>query len=84
MKEIKDLIAKSIKAADNSYFWENYIKQAESVLKALNTSGFAIVPKEPRTMMVQAGVHAVIIGKTKPHELASQIYKAMVSSCMVK
>jgi hypothetical protein len=30
--------------------------------------------------MVQAGVHAVVIGKTKPQDLATQIYEGMIKA----
>ncbi len=79
-KEIKELIAKSIKAADNSYFWEDYMKQATAVLHTLNSKGLVIVPKEPSLPMIQAGVKAVVIGKTKPQELADQIYQGMIKA----
>jgi len=80
MKEVKTIIASSIKAADSSYFWEDYSKQANAVINSLQRAGFSIVPNEPSLPMIQAGVHAVVIGKTKPQDLAVQIYKGMIKS----
>ena len=80
VKELKSFIARTIKAADNSYFWEDYMKQATAVVNMLNSKGFVIVPKEPSLPMLQAGVKAVVIGKTKPQELADQIYQGMIKA----
>jgi hypothetical protein len=79
-KELKAFIAKTIKAADNSYFWEDYMKQADAVVRALKAKGLAIVPTDPSLPMIQAGVHAVVIGKTKPQDLAIQIYQGMIKA----
>jgi hypothetical protein len=72
------LIAKTIKDADNSYFFEDYTKQAAAVTKAIAAAGYTLVLKDPSLKMIQAGVNAVMIGKTQPHELAKQIYSAMI------
>ena len=80
MKALRDLIARSIKAADSSYFWEDYVKQADAVIQTLNSQGFAIIPKDPSLPMLQAGVHAVVIRKTKPQDLALQIYQGMIKA----
>jgi hypothetical protein len=79
-KELRELIARTIKAADNSYFWEDYMKQADAVVRGLQAKGLAIVPIAPSLPMVQAGVHAVVIGKTKPQDLATQIYEGMIKA----
>lgn len=79
-KGINKLIAEAIKEADKSYFFENYSKQADSVIARLSRAGFAVVPKEPSEEMVRAGKMAVTIGKTKPNELSEAIYRAMVKA----
>ncbi len=80
MSQAQSIIAKAIKSADSSYFWEDYSAQAKAAIRALEAAGFAIVPKDPSLPMVQAGVQAVVIGKTKPQELATQIYRGMVKA----
>lgn len=72
------LIARTIKEADSSYFFEDYTKQAVAVINAISNAGYVLVPKDPSLKMIQAGVNAVMIGKTQPHELAKQIYSAMI------
>jgi hypothetical protein len=75
---LRGLIAKTIKDADSSYFWEDYSKQATAVINAISAAGYVLVPYDPSLKMIQAGVNAVMIGKTQPHELARQIYNAMI------
>lgn len=79
-EQLVNFIAKTIKAADRSYFWEDYTKQARAVVGALQSGGYVIVPSDPSLKMIQSGVNAVMIGKTQPHELAKQIYSAMIKS----
>lgn len=73
-----NLVAKTIKEADSSYFFEDYTKQAIAVINTISNAGYTLVPKDPSLKMIQAGVNAVMIGKTQPHELAKQIYSAMI------
>ena len=75
---LRGLIAKTIKDADSSYFWEDYSKQAAAVINAISAAGYVLVPYDPSLKMLQAGVNAVMIGKTQPQELARQIYNAMI------
>jgi len=77
---LRSLIAKTIKDADSSYFWEDYSKQAAAVINAISAAGYVLVPYDPSLKMLQSGVNAVMIGKTQPHELARQIYNAMIRS----
>jgi len=77
---LKSLIAKAIKDADSSYFWEDYSKQAAAVIRSIKAAGYVLVPEDPSLKMIQSGVNAVMIGRTQPHELARQIYTAMIKS----
>lgn len=76
--QLLQLIAQTIKKADNSYFFENYTSQARAVINTLDSAGYVLLPKDPSLKMIQAGVNAILIGKTQPHELARQIYSAMI------
>jgi len=77
---LKSLIAKAIKDADNSYFWEDYSKQAAAVIRSIKAAGYVVVLEDPSLKMIQSGVNAVMIGRAQPHELARQIYTAMIRS----
>lgn len=76
--KIETLIAHSIKKADSSYFFENYTKQSQSVLRALENAGYQIVPEDPSLYMTKSGVEAITIGKSKPQEMSAAIWRAML------
>lgn len=79
-QKIEYIIAKAIKSSDKSYFFENYTKQALSVVKAIENSGYLIIPNEPNKDMIKEGIKAVSIGKSKPQDLVKSIYQAMIRS----
>ncbi len=78
MNNIKKTIAKAIKRADKSYFFENYTKQANAVLQTLHKQGYTIVPIEPTKQMLQTGTDQIQSGSVRPQALVERIYKAMV------
>lgn len=82
MQSMKDIIAKAIKEADNSYFSEDYGKQAENVIKCLQEH-YAIVPLEPSEAMIQAGKEAITLGKNKPSQLVKTVFQQMVKAFKV-
>lgn len=77
---LTELIARSIKKADTSYFWEDYTKQAIAVQDALWASEYVIVPKKPSKIMMQAGMSAVVTGRTHVEDLTQKVYGAMIAS----
>ena len=81
---IEKTIAQAIRKADKSYFWENYTKQARSVLKALEKAGYVVAPITPSKEMVKAGSDAIIGGKVKPSTHVTDIYQVMISAVEVE
>ena len=77
MRNIQDLIAQAICKADRRFFFENYDKQAAAVLETLSGAGLVIVPEQPTEAMTEAGVKAIRDGRTRPADLAADIYRAM-------
>lgn len=77
---IRDKIAIAIKEADKSYLFEDYIKQADHVIKELNTSGYLILPIKADDKMIEAGKIAISFGAMRPTDLVIAIYKAMISA----
>jgi len=77
---LTELIARTIKESDTSYFWENYSAQALAVREALRSSGYIIVPKNPNTRMMQAGINAIMLGRTHVEDLTQKVYSAMITS----
>jgi hypothetical protein len=74
----RKIIADAIQAADKSYFFEDYNKQAFQVLQALTQAGYALVPKTPSDAMIEAGVQAVRSGKIRPQDHVRYVYIDMV------
>jgi hypothetical protein len=77
---IRDHIARSIKEADNSYFFEDYTKQANYVLAKLNEFNLHIVPMEANDEMINAGKVVISYGATRPTDLVKNIYNSMVKA----
>ena len=80
MSEIEDTIAQAIQKADNSYFFENYSKQAKAVLKALEKEGYRIVPKLASEKQIEAGTNTISKGRVRPTDLVHTIYAVMVAA----
>lgn len=78
--EIEQTIASAIKAADDSYFFENYTKQAVAVLNALRRKGYKIAPIEATPEMVKEGVKAISLGSVDARDLAKYVYKQMLDT----
>lgn len=81
-KKLREAIAKAIKNADSSYFFENYTKQAAAVLKTLEREGFALLPVKPDEKMIKNGLDTISSGSIKPEKLVTKIYTAMVKAAM--
>jgi hypothetical protein len=80
MSESETIIAKAIKKADNSYFFENYTKQAKAVLKALDKEGYKVVPKLASEKQIEAGTATISRGRVRPTDLVHTIYAVMVAA----
>ncbi len=75
--DFENIIAKAIRAADTSYFREDYTKQARAVLAALKKEGYALLPTTASPDMAKAGVDAFPAGKVRPEDLTARLYAAM-------
>lgn len=76
-------IAKAIKRADRSYFFENYDKQARCVVEALEKEGFIILPKEPDKTVLKQAADRMPTGRMKPEEHVRNVYQTL-SALMAK
>jgi thiamine biosynthesis lipoprotein ApbE len=77
---LTDQIAAAIKDADKRYFFEDYTKQAKSVISALNQAGYAVVPAEPTPEMLEAAKTALTYGAQRPADLVKTIWSSMVKA----
>ncbi|WP_259782071.1 hypothetical protein [Aestuariispira ectoiniformans] len=78
MSDVKKLIAQAIKGADKSWFNEDYVKQAEAVIRGLKAKGFVVVEEKPTEKQVEAGKDALQSGRYRPSDVVTVLYQAMV------
>lgn len=78
VSDVKKLIAQAIKGADKSWFNEDYMKQADAVIRGLKAKGYAVVEEKPTDKQVEAGKEALKSGRYKPGDVVTVVYQAMV------
>lgn len=71
---VAKIVARAIKKADSSYFFENYDKQAKAVLAALKAEGWAVTRCEADMAIFKAVADAMHTGRMKPEEHVKDIY----------
>lgn len=79
-KDIAYCIARAIREADNSYFFEDYTKQAQAVVAALAKEGLVIVPVEPSEDMLNFTKDNLPYGRQRPEDMLKNIYKTMIAA----
>ena len=67
---IQDAIAK----ADSSYFFEDYTKQAQAVLAALDKAGYKLVPSDFPDSLWKQVADEMRTGRLKPEEHTKDVY----------
>ncbi|HYD32698.1 MAG TPA: hypothetical protein VEB64_17795 [Azospirillaceae bacterium] len=75
-----ELVALAIKDADRSIFNEDYLKQAQAVLTAVNKSGYEIVPRQPSEEFIKYVDDNLPFGRHKPSEWLAHLYVLMVAN----
>ena len=73
-------IARAIESADRSYFFENYSKQARSVMDMLRKQGYVVMPSKPTDAMIEAATNALPEGRVKPEVLVERVFKSMADA----
>ena len=79
-KDITNVIAVAIKDADSSWFNENYTKQAQAVIHALDKQGFEICPKKAPDALVDYAVENLPFGRMKPEDFVKELYELLVAN----
>ena len=72
-------IAKAIKKADRSYFFEDYTKQARAVLKTLEQSGYTIVPLDPPKDLLRKVADTISTGSMKPEDHVRNVFRTLIT-----
>lgn len=76
--KLTNLIATAIQKADSSYFNEDYTKQANAVLAALEKDGFTIIPKDYSAEMWQKVAENMKTGRVRPDEHVKNVYETVL------
>ena len=72
--KLQSVIETAIAKADNSYFFENYTKQAAAVLNAVEQAGYSIIPKDiPDATWLQVA-NEMRTGRVKPEEHVKDVF----------
>lgn len=72
------IIETAIAGADTSYFFENYTKQAQAVLAALEHAGYRIIPQHmPDTVWKQVA-DSVRTGRLRPEDHVKDVYQTLL------
>jgi hypothetical protein len=78
--EIEDIVADAIRAADNSWFKEDYIAQAERVMRRLRAKGFQMVPRKLSDRAVEKAVETLPYGRLRPADYVRGVFKVLVKA----
>lgn len=77
---VTEIMARAIKAADGSFFNEDYSKQAMAAQKALNKAGYEIVPIRPSQDLSDYIDQNLPVGRHRPRELVHALYALIVEN----
>ena len=78
-RSLRNIVAKSIKEADNSYFFEDYTTQAHAVLKAIKGAGYRIVPQTMEKSEFKTIADNMKLGKMPPEQHVENLYNTFIS-----
>ncbi|MFZ4540958.1 MAG: hypothetical protein ACOYNL_03985 [Rickettsiales bacterium] len=73
--KLQSIVENAIQKADSSYFFEDYTKQGQAVLKAIEAAGLAIVPKELPEETWKQVASEMKTGRVKPEEHVKDVYQ---------
>lgn len=74
---IRKKIAIAIKKADRSYFFEDYDRQASSVIQSLQKEGYVILPKEPDGDLLKKVADSISTGRMRPEDHIKNVYMTL-------
>jgi len=77
-ESLRTIIAGAIKDADKSFFNEDYGRQADAVVKALQGKGYVIVPARPSDELLEHINTNLPVGRLRPRELVEALYRLIV------
>jgi hypothetical protein len=79
-RDLVQTVARAIKAADRTFFNENYTDQALAVMRALREAGYRVVPSDASQEMLEAGRESLKFGVQRTGDSIGTIYRAMIAA----
>ena len=76
--QLIDTMAVAIRSADNTYFNENYTKQAEAAWAAIEKLGYTIVPTSYPAEIWQKAADKMKTGQIKPADHVKNVYETIL------
>ncbi len=76
--KLHTVIQNAISKADSSYFNENYTKQAQAVIAAVEAAGFAFMPTNIATDTWLKAADQMKTGRLKPEEHVKDVYETVL------
>ncbi len=80
MRDPAEIMALAIKSADNSWFNEDYSKQASAALAALTKAGYRLVPAKANDKLINFMLQNMPFGRMKPEDYLAEIYKLIIDN----
>lgn len=82
--KLQSTIANAIQKADSSYFFENYTKQAQAVIAALDAKGFVVMAKDlPNEVWTQISKE-MRTGRVKPEDHVKDVVQVAMRLLSLK
>ena len=73
--KLQSTIENAICKADSSYFFEDYTKQAKAVIAALESAGFAVMPKDLPEDLWKQVADQMKTGRVSPTEHVKDVFQ---------
>lgn len=72
--KLQTIIENAIAKADNSYFFEDYSKQARAVIAAIEAAGYALVARDLPEELWKEVSNEMRTGRVKPEEHVRDVF----------
>ena len=77
-KKLQTVIEDAISKADSSYFFENYTKQAQAVIRAVEQAGYTIMVKDIPDDTWMKVADTMKTGRLKPEEHVKDVFHTLL------
>lgn len=82
--KLTNRIAEAIRAADSSYFNEDYTKQARAVLTAIEKAGYVLMPQDYPADTWKRVAENMKTGRIRPEDHVKNVYETVLKTVAEK